>query len=234
MKLKKTGSKRKRNVLRALCIAVILVSSGCVAVIFMLTHVPDEYHPLEPSGSDEVNPYLTHYLAPNFHNNIQLDHPFDVIVVEKGLNEIIVDEDSLGWSWPFKLNGVTFSAPSVVFSGETIILMGTIDYAGFPIVVSIIGSPKLDEAGLLALNIEKVMAGAVNITGLAKYIAGVVISGQMGEVEKNQWLKDLEGSVMSNASFDPVFPIIDSEKAIRLTKVECSDGKLVLGFAPAN
>lgn len=234
MESKKTGSTRKRNVLRVFFVVIILVSLGCVAGIFMLTHVPERYQPLEPSGASEVNPYLTHYLAPNFHNNIQLDRPFDVIVVEKGLNEVIVDEDSLGWSWPVQLNGVTFSAPSVVFSGETIILMGTIDYAGFPIVVSIIGSPKLDEEGLLALNIEKVMAGAVNITPLAKYISGVVISGQMGEVERNQWLKDLEGSVMRNESFDPVFPIYESEKEIRLTKVEISDGKLVLGFAPAN
>ena len=234
MESKKTGSTRKRNVLRVLCVVIILVSLGCVAGIFMLTHVPELYQPLEPSGANEVNPYLTHYLAPNFHNNIQLDRPFDVVVVEKGLNEVIVDEDSLGWSWPVQLNGVTFSAPSVVFTGETIILMGTIDYAGFPIVVSIIGSPKLDEEGLLALNIEKVMAGAVNITSLAKYISGVVISGQMGEVERNQWLKDLEGSVMRNESFDPVFPIYESEKEIRLTKVETSDGKLVLGFAPAN
>lgn len=234
MESKKTGSTRKRNVLRVLCIVIILVSLSCVTGIFMLTHVPEQYRPLEPSGSSEVNPYLTHYLAPNFHNNIQLDRPFDVVVVEKGINEVIVDEDSLGWSWPVQLNGVTFSAPSVVFSGETIILMGTIDYAGFPVVVSIIGAPKLDEEGLLALNIEKVMAGAVNITPLAKYISGVVISGQMGEVEKNQWLKDLEGSVMRNESFDPVFPIIDSEKEIRLTKVEISVGKLVLGFAPAN
>jgi hypothetical protein len=153
MESKKTGSTRKRNVLRVLCVVIILVSLSCVTGIYMLTYVPDLYQPQEPSGANEVNPYLTHYLAPNFHNNIQLDRPFDVVVVEKGLNEVIVDEDSLGWSWPVQLNGVTFSAPSVVFTGETIILMGTIDYAGFPIVVSIIGSPKLDEEGLLALNI---------------------------------------------------------------------------------
>lgn len=234
MESKKTGSTRKRKALRVLCIVIIIASLVCVVGIFMLTHVPEHYQPLEPSGANEVNPYLTHYLAPNFHNNIQIDQPFDVIVIQTELNKVIVDEVSLGWSWPVVLNGVTFSSPSVVFSGETIILMGTVDYAGFPVVVSIISSPKLDDEGLLALNIEKIMAGAVNITPLAKFITGLVISGQMEEVTKNQWLKDLEGSVMRDESFDPVFPIYESDKEIRLTKSEISDGKLVLGFAPAN
>lgn len=234
MELRTKRTKRTRNILRAFFITVIVLAAGAVAMVYLLTYVPKLYDPLPPSDTEEVNPYLTHYLAPNFHNNIQIDRPFDVIVLQKNLNEIIVDENSMGWSWPYSLNGVTFSAPSIVFTSDTIVLMGTVDYAGFPVVVSIVGSPQLDDEGMLALNIEKVAAGAVNITALAKFIAERVITEQLKVVEDNQWLKDLQGAVQSNASFDPVFPVIGSDRHIRLTKSEITEGKLVLGFTPAD
>ncbi|RKY04340.1 MAG: hypothetical protein DRP66_11855 [Planctomycetota bacterium] len=220
--------------LRVLCIAIIILAVVCVVGVYLLTHVPGEYQPLQPPPTDEVSPYLTHYLAPNFHNNIQLDEPFDVVVAQKGLNEIIVDENSLGWGWPYSLNGVVISAPSVVFQKDTIILMGTVDYAGFPIVITVIGTPALNENGLLSLNIRKVKAGAVNITPLAGFIARQVVAHQLRIFPRTQWLRDLDGALADNKSFDPVFPIYNSEKHIRLTKAEIANGKLILGFAPAN
>lgn len=231
------NNKKKRGLrigLRVLCIAIIVLAVVCVVGVYLLTHVPGEYQPLRPPPTDEVSPYLTHYLAPNFHNNIQLDEPFDVIVVQKGLNEIIVDENSLGWAWPYSLNGVVISAPSVVFQQDTIMLMGTVDYVGFPVVITVIGMPALDENGLLSLNIRKVKAGAVNITPLAGFIARQVIAHQLRILPETQWLRDLDGALADNKSFDPVFPIYNSEKQIRLTKAEITTGKLLLGFAPTN
>ena len=223
----------RKTLRRVLCIAIIVLAVACVAVVFLLTHVPGGYQPLRPPPTDEVSPSLTHYLAPNFHNNIQLDRPFDVVVIQKGLNEIIVDENSLGWAWPYSLNGVVISAPSVVFHQDTIMLMATVDYAGFPIVVTFIGTPKLDENGLLSLNIRKVKAGAVNITLLAGFIARRVIAHQLRILPDTQWLRDLDGALADNKPFDPVFPIYNSEKHIRLTKAEITTAKLLLGFAPA-
>jgi hypothetical protein len=223
---------RLRIGLRALCIAIIALAVVCVVVVYLLTHVPGEYQPLQPPPTNEVSPYLTHYLAPNFHNNIQIDEPFDLLVAQKGLNEIIVDENSLGWAWPYSLNGVVISAPSVVFQQDTIMLMGTVDYAGFPVVITVIGMPELDENGLLSLSIQKVNAGAVNITSLARFIARQVVAHQLQTLPETQWLKDLDGALAENKPFDPVFPIIGSEKQIRLTKAEIATGKLLLGFAP--
>jgi len=217
---------------RVLCIAVIVLAVACVLGVYLLTHVPGEYQPLDPPPTDEVSPYLTHYLAPNFHNNIQLDKPFDVVVIQKGLNEVIVDENSLGWAWPYSLNGVVISAPSVVFQQDTIMLMGTVDYAGFPIVITVIAAPKLDENGLLTLGIQKVNAGAVNITLLARFIARQVVAHQLRILPDTQWLRDLDGALADDIPFDPVFPTYDSEKQIRLTKAEITTGNLLLGFAP--
>jgi len=227
---KETDSRKSRQ---ALFTGIIVLAAGCVVGVYLLTHIPSEYQPLNPAPTDEVSPYLTHYLAPNFHNNIQLDRPFNVVVTQQGLNEIIMDENSLGWAWPLSLDGVVISAPSVVFHEDTVILMGTVDYAGFPIVVSVIGKPALDEAGLLSLNIEKVQAGAVNITPLARFIARSIIARQLRLLPDAQWLRDLDGAISENRPFDPVFPVYESDRHIRLTSAEITDGKLLLGFAPA-
>ncbi|MBE0534470.1 MAG: hypothetical protein IH624_02290 [Phycisphaerae bacterium] len=234
MQDQKRARKRTRPLLRALCIGIILFALVAVIVVYLFTQVPRHYHPLAPVAKEEVNPYLTHYLAPNFHNNIQLDQPFEVIVLQRELNEIIVDERSLGWSWPVYLDGVNVSAPSVVFVPKTIYLMATVDYAGFPVVVTFVVSPKLGPNGLLSLNLQKVKAGAIGITPLARFIGQRIIAAQIPQVERNQWLKDLEGALLRNDPFDPVFPIYQSDKAIRLTAVDVTHRKVVLNFAPAH
>ncbi len=233
MQHSKRTKKRSQVILRVFCIVIIAFAVAAAGLVYLFTQVPRTYHPLAPVAREQVNSYLTHYLAPTFHNNVQLDRPFQVIVLQQQLNEIIVDEHALGRSWPVYLNGVTISAPSVVFMPSTIYLMATVDYAGFPVVVSIIASPQLNEQGLLSLNVRKVKAGALTVTPLARYIAGRVIAAQMPQIERNQWLKDLEAAIMQNAPFDPVFPVYQSEKSIRLTSAEIEASRLVLGFAPA-
>jgi len=233
MQDRKRITKGWRPALRVLCIAIILLAAAAVLVVYLSTQVPDRYQPLVPVEKDQVHPYLTHYLAPNFHNNIQLDRPFEVVVLQQQLNEIIVDEHSLGWSWPVYFEGVTISAPSVVFAPETIYMMATVDYAGFPVVVTVIASPGLDEQGRLSLNLRKVKAGSLSITPLARFIAGRIIAAQLPRIERNQWLMDLEGGLLRNDSFVPVFPVYQSDKAIRLTAAKITDRKLVLTFAPA-
>lgn len=234
MKDEKRSGKRSRILLRVFCTGIIVFAAGAVLTVYLFTQIPRHYHPLAPVAREQVNPYLTHYLAPNFHNNIQLDEPFEVIVLQHELNEIIVDERSLGWSWPVYLNGLTVSAPSVVFVPKTVYLMATVDYAGFPVVVTVVASPTLDEQGMLSLNVRKVKAGAVGVTPLARYVAGRVIAAWMPLVEKNQWLKDLEGAVLQNEPFLPVFPVYQGDKSIRLTSAEMNTKRLVLTFVPAD
>ena len=197
----------------------------------MLTHRPGQYQPQQQPTSDAVNPYLTHYLAPQVNNNIQIDKPFEVIVPQKELNEIIADEGSLGWSWPVKLNGVTFDRPIVIFAPKRILLMGTVDYAGFPIVVTVIADPALDGKGLLSLNVRKVKAGIINITPLAKFIGGKVFAHQIKKHNTELWLRSLCDALLTNTPFEPVFPTYEN-KYIRLTGAKIDQQQLTLRFRP--
>jgi len=233
MEYQKRTARVRRIILRAFCIGIILLSVGAVVIVYLVTEVPRHYHPLAPVVREEVHAYLTHYLVPGFYNNIKLDEPFEIIVLQQELNEIIVDENTLGWSWPVCLSGVSISAPQVVFLEDTIQMMATVDYAGFPVVMTVIASPKLDGQGKLWANIKSVKAGAINITPLARYIAGEVMADQLSLLEQEQWVRDVEGALLRNEPFDPVFPVYQSDRSIRLISVEVSAQKVVLGFAPA-
>jgi hypothetical protein len=231
MKLKIKRSKHRKVALHILCVVCAVVVAVIIVCLAMLTHRPRQYQPLPRTTSDEVNPYLTHYLAPQVNNNIQIDKPFEVIVPQKELNEIIADEGSLGWSWPVKLNGVTFDRPIVIFAPKRVMLMGIVDYAGFPIVVTVIADPALDNRGLLSLNLRKVKAGIINITPLAKVIAGKVFAHQINKHDTELWLRSLCDALLANKPFEPVFPTYEN-KDILLTGAEIEQQQLTLRFRP--
>lgn len=223
---------RKRS--RWLWIGAGVIGIPVIAAVILLklfTTRPTEYNPTPRQSSQQVSSYLTHELAPSFNNQIQLDKPFRIIVDQKGLNEIIVNEENLGWSWPINLNGVSFSAPSIVFAQDTIYLMGAVD-VGFPVIVSMIAKPKIDEQGKLWLNLLKIKAGSVNIIGPARAIGGKIFERQM-QLYKDQWVRDTAGAFLKNTPFDPVFPVPPYKRFIRLTGAQVQDQKLILLFEPA-
>jgi len=196
----------------------------------------------EPSGynspspditTEQVSPYLTHYLAPNVHNNIQFDKPFEVIVPQKGINEIIAEEELLGWKWPVVFGKVVISKPVVNFAPNTIDLMGKVNLGGFETIITISATPEIDDEGLLHMNFQYVRAGTLDISFLAKTVIKKVIEGQMTEVDEQYWLKDLLAASQENKPFQPIFPTVYG-KYIKLIKSEISENKLILIFEPSN
>ncbi len=221
---------RIRRIATAFLLLVIPVTAALVLLKLFLTP-PAEYAPMPVRQTEEVSSYLTHELAPSFNNQIQLDKPFRIVVDQKGLNEIVTQEQNLGWSWPINLNGVTFSAPSIVFAQDTIYLMGAVD-VGFPVIISMIAKPRIDEQGKLWLNLLKIKAGSINITGPARIVGGKIFDQQM-QFYKDQWIRDAAGAFLKNTPFDPVFPVPPYKRFIRLTGAGVQDNKLILDFAPA-
>ncbi len=211
--------------MRALCVASALVIAAVLTALAMVLHTPAGYQPLPPAKDNQVSPYLTHKLAPDVHNNIQLDKPFDIIVPQDGFNEIIALGD-----WPQRFGEVTISRPAVAFTEETIVVMGTVNISGLKSVITIITKPKLDDAGLLALNLEKVKAGSFNITGFARLLATRIMNAQLESMPDEEWLRNLSAAVESNKPFEPVFPAYD--KRIRVTDAKIKDMEVTLRFIP--
>lgn len=237
------AKKNKRTIIKyflwAFGVIVFLAAVAVAVMVALALYKPEGYVSAKggneslraDSENEQVSEYLTHYLAPNVHNNIQFDKPFEVIVPQKELNEIIAEEDLLGWKWPVEYSKVSFSTPSVHFMPNTIYLMDSVDVFGFEILLTICANPVIDEAGLLRLNLQYVRAGALDISLLAKSLTKKIVEDQLADVEDNYWLEDIRGAFLENSPFEPVFPTI-YDRYIKLVRSEISEGKLVLVFEP--
>ncbi len=139
-------------------------------IIGLLLHKPGSYDPtdFESAGYEpgQVSPYLTHELSPRIYNGAQRDEPFDVVITQKGINEIVA-----GWGWPKMSQGVMLYSPAVLFKPGSAQLMATADIRGAEFVVTIKIEPKITDKGLLTFHVSKVKVGAMNITALAKITA---------------------------------------------------------------
>jgi uncharacterized protein YpmS len=225
MNIKTAPARKKNKVLYIVCAAIAGIFVLLVCVVFMLTSAPRHYQPLQPKNSNEVSQYLTNYLAPQIHNKSQFNEPFELVVTEQGLNDIVARG-----RWPIKLNGLTVSGPAVVLSANQITLMATVKYGRIRAVVTIVMSPTIDEGGLLCLNLQNVKAGSVGITALAKELSRKITATYLGKVDGNIWANDMTAALLENKAIDPVFAAYDRQ--VRLTDIDISNGEAVLHFAP--
>jgi len=218
----------------------LLIDLAVAMVIFaLLLYKPARYKPPDaiPAGNNqrEVSPYLTNVLLPQLHNGAQRDEPFEMVVTQKGINEIIA------WSkWPKESEGVTFTAPVVFFAPDNIELMGTANIKGVDLVISVMAEPRLDEEGLLNLHVTKVKIGAMNITPVARMIAKRMYAERLETmpIDREDLRTQIAASLLNDEPFEPVFDIADifenERKKLRIEKVTIQKEKLTLRLAPAS
>ncbi len=214
----------------------LLIDLAIAIVIFaLLLHKPGRYKPPEYTDDKLVSPYLTNILGPAIHNGAQREEPFDLVVTQKGINEIIA------WSkWPKESEGVRFSAPVVFFAPESIELMGTANMKGADLVVTVVAKPRLDKEGLLNLHVAKVKIGAMNITPLARMIAKRMYAQRLATVpiDTEDLGAKIAGSLLNDEPFEPVFDIADifesENKKLRIEKITIQEEKLILRLVPAS
>lgn len=214
----------------------LLVDATVAAVVFaLLFHKPGSYDPTKfGSFGDErgqVSPYLTHELLPKIHNDAQFEKPFDVVVTQDGISEIVA-----GLGWPKMSGGVMLSAPAVLFAPGSVVLMGTASLKGAEFVVTIVIRPEIDEQGRLNLLVAKVKIGAMNITPLAKMTAKKMYAQKLaalpdGMIDSDAWETKIAGSLLSGEPFEPVFKI-DGRK-LRIEQITVQNQKLTARLIPA-
>jgi len=210
--------------------AVILLAASLFFV--MLLHRPALYKPLNYTGNPQISFYLTHDLLPALYNGSQLQEPFDLVVTQAGINDIVARFD-----WPQRFDAVSISAPVVFFSKASIVLMAAVSFDGTEFVATVVAAPAIDAKGLLNLRTTSVKIGAVDITPLATLLAKriykrSVVSG----VEPKQsadaddfWTRAV-GSLVDGRPFEPVFKLDD--KKVRVDKITLEQKKLTIHFIP--
>ena len=205
-----------------ICLAAVLL------IIALLLHIPARYAPLRFAGDKRlVSPYLTNELLPALYNGAQLDKPFDLIITEDGVNDVIGRS-----GWPKDFGSVSISSSMVFFSPGRIDLMGTVTLKGVDSVVTVAVRPQIDPQGLLNLKVIKVSVGAVNITPLAGVIIAEICQKQFSEaaVDGKNVAAGIFSSLLNNKPFEPVFKIYD--KRVRLTNLSIEEDKLTARLLP--
>ena len=212
----------------------LLVDLAVAAIIFaLLLYRPGRYKPADSSSGNftrgQVSPYLTNELSPAIYNGTQRVEPFDVVITQSGLNDMIARGN-----WPMESEGVLLYAPAALFVPDTVVLMGTADIKGVEFIITIELEPKIDEQGLLNLQIGKVKVGAMNITPLAKMMAKKMYTQRLAAmpIDAEALQTKIAASLLNDEPFEPVFSIDD--KKVRIEKITVDKEKLLLRLVPAS
>ena len=211
----------------------LFVDLSVAAVVFaLLLYTPGLYNPAVIGPDDykkgQVHPYLTH-LSSEFYNGAQRSEPFKLVVTQNGINEIITRSN-----WQKESEGIILSAPAVLFVPGSIVLMGTAHIKGVEFIVTIALEPRVDEQGLLNLEVAKVKIGAMNITPLAKMMAKRMYAQRIATapIDTEALPTKIAGSLLNDEPFKPVFRA--ENKKVRVEKITIAEEKLILHLVPAS
>jgi hypothetical protein len=230
----KTDSKiHKKSKRKKLLFWLLVDLTVVVIVIVLLLYRPGRYNPVDFDSYNyeqgQVSPYLTHELSPNLYNNSQREEPFDLVITQDGVNEIVA-----GLGWPKYSEGVMLYAPAVLFVPGTVVLMGTADVKGVELVITIELEPKIDNLKMLNLHVTKVKIGAVNVTPLVKMMSKKMYAERLGvaAIDTEALQTKIVGSLLNEEAFDPVFRVEDNK--VRIEKITVYKEKLTARLVPAS
>jgi uncharacterized protein YpmS len=201
-----------------------------IPVIFVLLvlYKPAGIRPDKLITDKQVSLYLTNVLYPQLYNGAQRQEPFELVITEEGINDIISR-----LNWPIESDGIWYFTPKALFKPKHIILSGIAATRGVELAITIAGSPAIDKKGLLNLNITKVKVGAVNMTIPAKIIASRVYASKINPetTDANDIKVKIAASLVNNEPFEPVFKI--KGQKIRIEKIDINNKQLTINFVPA-
>jgi len=206
---------------------IVLIAVGCLAAggIFLCSYTPRAYQPQPATHPEQVSPYLTHTLGPDFFNQVQLDAPFDLRVEQDGLNDILNS-----WPWPEQFGDLAFSDPVVLFDADKVYLMGKLDYNGVSSILTIIALPQMDSQGRIWLNIQSIRLGVLPVTALVSGLAKKAFQDCRADFECEPELEEVVRAVVHNEPFTPVFKI--SDRMVQITQFTLEPKRLTLRIEP--
>ena len=218
---------RAKRLVRWLIIDFIVAA----AVFGLLKYRPGRYNPLSPDFDNyepgQVSLYLTHKLLPQFNEGLQRRKPFELVVAQDGVNDIISHAN-----WPIQSEGILLYSPAALFTDGLVVLMGTADVKGVEFIITIEIGPEIDEKGLLHLKVIKVKVGAMNITPLAKMIAKKMYTERLAafDVDEKAIQTRIAASLLNDEPFEPVLEV--DGKKVKVENIAVNQGQLNVRFVP--
>lgn len=201
-------------------LGLLLLASA--VLLILIAYSPQTYQPAQPANPNELSPYLTHKLGPDFYNQIQLDQPFELIIEQEGINDILAR-----YSWPVQIEGFTVYTPVLNLKSDGVTLMAQVNFKGLSAILSIAAKPYLDSDGKMNLNIQSVYLGALPITPLAQKLAQKFVQEHFDPQDP---IESVNYAIVSNQPFDPILHMLG--KSARITALTLESGKARLFLTP--
>ncbi len=219
--------RRKRNVLKLMLLILAAVAVTLTAAAVLLLHKPSDFEQPQAIDDKQVSRYLTHVITQDLYNGAQQGEPFDLVVSEEGIGDIIARS-----GWPKQVGEASFAVPEVKFEPDAILLRGIVNIDTVELFVVIEGTGYLNRQGLLHLEITRVKIGAVNVTDIAKLVAAAIYGNEAARrnFEEDNWQPKIMASLLKGEPFEPVFKI--DEAKVRIQKVKIESGTITLHFVP--
>jgi len=207
--------------------AIAMGVFGGICILFWYT--PRAYKSLQTENTEQVSLYLTHQLGPEFFNQIQQNKPFELIIPQSDLNDIARQEFGTQ-----ALGDVSFSDPHIIFSDQSILLMGTLAYDGVSSVVSITAFPEMGSDGKINMNIQSIRLGMVPVTTLVTKLAQKILDDNRGSFEGDAKAEENVQAIIRNEPFDPTFLFSTEycEYWVRISEFSLKQGSLKLTLLP--
>ena len=164
---------------------------------------------------------------PTIYNNSQLDEPFEVIITEEGLNDIIAR-----WRQPMNFNNITFADPQAILTQNQIILMATANTSFASPILTIRIAPAINLFGQLNIHVDSVSLGAAGVTTLAKSMGNKAFTDwlEFTGTEPNNIAAQVCMSLLNDEPFEPVFKFGD--KSLRICKIKLEKKKITALLLP--
>lgn len=216
--------KRKLRIRIILGVAAFVLLTGTAVVMILLGYTPGIYRPSVRPESGQVNPYWTHQLGPDFFTGMQGQQPFEMVLQQWGVNDLLaLTTDTTTF------NEFTVSSPNVVFNPDSVVLMATVSIKNVSSVLSITARPAIDPDGQLNLNVQSATLGVVPVLGLVRRIGQEVVDEYLvGQDE--QAYAGIARCILNNEPFEPVVSV--SDYTMRLKRLTIEEGKIRVLIEP--
>ena len=218
---------RKRYALKLALLISVLVIVVLTIIAILLLHKPSGFDPPEAIEDKQVSKYLTHVITQDLYNGAQRAEPFDLVVTEEGIRDIIARLE-----WPKQLGEISFPVPEIKFEPGKIVLRGTVNAETVELFVVIEAAAWVDEQKLLHLNVTKVKVGAVSLTTVAKLVAQAIYNNETTrrQLDAEDTRVKIMGALLRDVPFEPVFEIDKSK--VRIDRITIQTQKVIIHFVP--
>ena len=165
--------KLKKRIFIVLNICGVVSLFSAAIMLLLLTKRPDGFTSAK-ADSNQVSPYLTHKLAPEFWDKFQIGKPFNIEIRQEGVNDILSRDSFVAGGWPVLYDKVKVFAPQVKFSSDNLTVITKVEMMAVAMYFTVAAEIFINDDKLCVVKINQIKVGNVDMTN-----AGLAVAKKM-------------------------------------------------------